>query len=189
MKDELALIEAFRDGDDFAFVSLYNRYKGPVYTFCARMMLNRELAQDDAMQEAFLRVYENRSRLLKTAAFRAWLFSIARNQCLSMLRSRKRYVPLDEKVEKLLVQPPGRALEKKEQTMMVTHFLGQLKPEYREVIVLREFQNMSYAEIAAVAKSTLPAIKSRLFKARCKLAVSMQTVMRREEQRRIAMES
>jgi len=113
MKDELALIEAFRDGDDFAFVSLYNRYKGPVYTFYARMMLNRELAQD-AMQEAFLRVYENRRRLLKTAAFRAWLFSIARNQCLSMLRSRKRYIPLDEKMERLLVQPPGSALEKKE---------------------------------------------------------------------------
>ena len=52
------------------------------------MMSNRELAQD-AMQETFIRVYENRRRLLKTDAFKSWVYAIARNQCLNMLRTQK----------------------------------------------------------------------------------------------------
>ena len=80
-----ALIEAFQSGDEFAFVSLYNRYKDAVYAFCVKMLLNKELAQD-VMQDTFLRVYENRERLMKTDSFKAWLFTIARNQCLNQLR-------------------------------------------------------------------------------------------------------
>ena len=189
MTPEHELIEAFQRGDDFAFVSLYNRYKGPVYGFAARMLLDRDAAQD-AMQETFLRIYENRERLLKTQAFRAWLFSIARNQCLNMLRQGKRRVRLDDGVaERLLQQPGGGALEKAEQIALVNHCLGRLKPEYREVIVLREFQNMSYAEIAAVTKSTLAAVKSRLFKARRKLAAYVRPVVQREAQRLAALQS
>jgi RNA polymerase sigma-70 factor (ECF subfamily) len=61
-------------------------------------------------------------------------------------------------------------MEKSEQVRFVTEFLQSLKPEYREVIVLREYQNLSYEEIAAVTRSTISAVKSRLFKARRKLA-------------------
>ncbi len=188
MIQERSLIRAFQHGDDFAFVSLYNRYKGPIYTFCVRMLLDRDAAQD-AMQETFLRIYENRDRLLKTAAFKPWLFSVARNQCLNMLRKRKRCIRLDESLAQRMQAPASRALEKSEQRALVTHFLGQLKPEYREVIVLREYQNMSYAEIAAVTKSTLSAVKSRLFKARRKLAESMKPFMQHEAQRLAAIES
>ena len=188
MAHELELIEAFQNGDDFAFVSLYNRYKGSVYSFAVRMLLDRDAAKD-AMQETFLRIYENRDRLLKTHAFRAWLFSVARNQCLNMLRQGNRRVRLDENLKARLQQPASGTLEKAEQIAIVNHFLGLLKPEYREVIVLREFQNMSYAEIAAVTKSTLAAVKSRLFKARRKLAESMLPVMEREAQRLAALQS
>ncbi|MDX1420008.1 MAG: sigma-70 family RNA polymerase sigma factor, partial [Rubricoccaceae bacterium] len=80
-----ALIEAFQRGDEFAFVALYNRHKGAVYAFCAKMLLDREAAED-VMQEAFVRVYENRQRLLSTGSFKAYLFTIARNQCLNTLR-------------------------------------------------------------------------------------------------------
>ena len=72
------------------------------------------------------------------------------------------------------VETPFSKMEKSEQVRFVTEFLQSLKPEYREVIVLREYQNLSYEEIAAVTRSTISAVKSRLFKARRKLARVME---------------
>ena len=186
--DDKALIEAFQKGDDFAFVSLYNRYKGPVYTFCLKMLFDRDLAQD-VMQETFLRIYENRDRLLNAHSFKAWTFTIARNQCLNQFRRSSKHVGLDE--ESISTAPETAVLtqvanlEKSEQVALVNHFLGQLKPEYREVIILREYQNLTYDEIAAVTRSTLSAVKSRLFKARRKLAAFMLPVLDRERQRAV----
>lgn len=179
--DDKALIEAFQGGDEFAFVSLYNRYKGAVYAFCVKMLLDRAQAQD-VMQETFLRVYENRGRLHSASSFKSWLFTIARNQCLNQLRRTTRQVPLDEGDESLdrLPDTPVSTLEKSERIELVSHFLAQLKPDYREVLILREYHNLTYEEIAAVTRSTLSAVKSRLFKARRKLADYLEPVMRSE---------
>jgi RNA polymerase sigma-70 factor (ECF subfamily) len=180
--DDNALIKAFQEGDEFAFVSIYNRYTSGVYVFCVKMLLDKEQAQD-VMQETFLRVYENRDRLLKTDSFKAWLFTIARNQCLNQLRRSTRQVQFDESVEMPAgADSPVVSLEKDEQVEIVAHFLRQLKPEYREVIILREYQNLSYDEIAAVTRSTLSAVKSRLFKARRKLADYIEPVLSRERE-------
>lgn len=173
MKD-YTLIEAFQQGDEFAFVGIYNRYKGGVYAFCLKMLRDSDQAQD-VMQDTFLRVYENRARLLKTASFKSWLYTIARNQCLNTLRRSSRHVGLDEHTESILVtsETPISAMEKSEQIRFVSQFLESLNPEYREVLILREYQNFSYEEIAAVTRSTLSAVKSRLFKARRKLVSLM----------------
>ena len=180
--DDKALIEAFQEGDEFAFVSLYNRYKGAVYAFCVKMLLDRAQAQD-IMQETFLRVYENRDRLHSASSFKSWLFTIARNQCLNQLRRSNRQVPLEENDESnvRLFDTPVASLEKSERIEMVSHFLSQLKPDYREVLILREYHNLSYEEIAAVTRSTLSAVKSRLFKARRRLADYLEPVMRNEK--------
>jgi RNA polymerase sigma-70 factor (ECF subfamily) len=176
--DDGALIEAFQRGDEFAFVSLYNRYKAAVYAFCAKMLLNREQARD-ALQETFLRVYENRERLLKTDSFKSWLYTIARNQCLNQLRRNDWQVAFDAQHEEVLEgrrqgATPASELEKNEQVALVNRYLATLKPEYREVIVLREYQNLSYEEIAGITRSSLSAVKSRLFKARRSLAKSLE---------------
>ena len=176
--DDRALIKAFQAGDEFAFVSLYNRYKGGVYAYCAKMLQDRTLAQD-VMQETFLRVYENRHRLLNTSSFKSWLYTIARNQCLNQLRRQRRQVPLvDEPPPPAIPDTPGSRLEKSEQIALVNQYLAHLKPDYREVIILREYQNLSYEEIAAVTRSTLSAVKSRLFKARRKLATFLEPALR-----------
>lgn len=165
--DDPALIDAFRQGDEFAFVALYDRYKGAVYAYCAKMLLDRTAAED-LLQETFARAYEHRERLLNSTSFKAWLFTIARNQCLNALRKRGREVGFAEEAP----EPPARGatpfghLLRSEQAALVSRALGQLSPSYREVVVLREYQNLSYAEIAAVTKTTESSVKSRLFKAR-----------------------
>lgn len=185
--EDKALIEAFQSGDEFAFVSLYNRYKSPVYAFCVKMLGDRAAAQD-VLQETFLRVYENRDRLLNTGSFKAWVFTIARNQCLNALRRSSRRVPLDEETARLTpgIQEAGAPLERSEQVELINRFLNQLHEDYREVLILREYQNLSYEEIAAVTRSTLSAVKSRLFKARRKLATYLEPALQREQQRSVA---
>jgi RNA polymerase sigma-70 factor, ECF subfamily len=175
------LIEEFQAGDEFAFVSLYNRYKGPIYAFCYKMMGDREQARD-VMQETFLRVYENRDRLTSTKAFKSWIFTIARNQCLNQIRKDRREVPLTDEGEiaSLKTDSPASRLEKSERIALVTRHINALKPDYKEVIVLREYQNMSYEEIAAVTRSTISAVKSRLFKARRKLAILIEPLLENE---------
>jgi RNA polymerase sigma-70 factor (family 1) len=176
MTSDQPLIEAFQAGDEFAFVSLYNRYKGPIYAFCVKMLSDREVAAD-VMQDTFLRLYEHRDRLLKTSSFRSWLFTIARNQCLNTIRRDRRMVSLNENVSHLAFEnTPVLRLEKSERIAMVSNYLMRLSPEYREVLVLREYQNLSYEEIAAVTRSSISAVKSRLFKARRKLAKTLGPV-------------
>ncbi|MCZ6757848.1 MAG: RNA polymerase sigma factor [Bacteroidetes bacterium] len=174
MKD-YALIEAFQAGDEFAFVGIYNRYKGAVYAFCCKMLVDSEQAQD-VTQETFLRIYENRDRLLKSSSFKSWLFTIARNQCLNSLRRSKRHTEFDVNLESSLpaMETPYSKMEKNEQVCFVTQFIQSLKPEYREVLILREYQNLTYEEIAAVTRSSISAVKSRLFKARRKLRKVME---------------
>ena len=174
-QSDAALVEAFRRGDEFAFASLYERYKGPVYGYCAKMVGSRETGQD-LLQETFARAYEHRERLVATASFKAWLFTIARNQCLNWLRRAGREVPFPvDAPEPTGTGPtPFTALLRSEQAALVNRTLAGLSAEYREVVVLREYQNLSYDEIAAVTKTTVSSVKSRLFKARRKIAAALR---------------
>lgn len=183
--EDRSLIEAFQAGDEFAFVSLYNRHRSAVYSYCVKMILDKDAAKD-VMQETFIRVYENRDRLLKAGSFRAWVYTIARNQCLNHLRRRRRLVPLDATDSGSLFasEVSFSRLEKSELIALVDAFLGRLKEDYREVLILREYQNLSYEEIAVVTRSTLSAVKSRLFKARRKLSEYMQEMEGYEDARR-----
>lgn len=187
VQDDKTLIEAFQQGDEFAFISLYNRYKGAVYAFCAKMLLNQEQAQD-VLQETFLRVYEKRDLLLKTDSFKSWLFTIARNQSINQLRRLKGHERLESRHEDHPSMQPGGGtpvhdLEKSEQVELVNRFLAELRPDYREVLILREYQNLTYEEIAAITRSTLGAVKSRLFKARRELAHYMENALGTEATR------
>ncbi|MEM6326910.1 MAG: RNA polymerase sigma factor [Bacteroidota bacterium] len=162
------LVDAFRRGDEFAFATLYDRHKGAVYGYAAKMLLSKSAAED-IVQEAFARAYEHRERLVSAGAFRSWVFTIARNQCLNALARADREPGLREDAPP--TPDPGTPfshLLKSEQTALVHRALDALPPDYREVLILREYQNLSYDDIAAVTRSTVSAVKSRLFKARRK---------------------
>jgi RNA polymerase sigma-70 factor (ECF subfamily) len=178
--DEETLIRDFQNGDDLAFVALYNRYKRSVHIFCMKMLMNDEAARD-CVQEVFLRVYEHRGQLLQPERFTAWLFTIARNQCLSYYRSTKHEVSGEIDFESLSSSPetaPDNLLERAEITNLLNSCISQLKMEYREVLLLREYLNLSYKEIAEVLGDTESAVKSRIFKARQRLYEMLRPILR-----------
>lgn len=178
--DEDKLVRDFQSGDDLAFITLYNRYKRSIYIFCWKMLLDVEAAKD-CVQEIFLRVYERRDQLKQSRRFSSWLFAIARNQCLSIYRSSK-HEAAEEIDFDLISGPPGetpdRLVERQESADLLNRFLAQLRVEYREVLLLREFQDLSYREIAEVLGDTESAVKSRIFKARQRLFELLRPILR-----------
>ena len=168
MVSDVDLVRELRNGSNRAFAVLYQRYKLPLFRYCLKMLEQVE-ASEDVLQTVFLRVYEHRDELVFADRFKAWIFAIARNHCFTYLRTRGRTVTLEGDVE----QPPesntGRQLEQGEETELVRDAIRRLGPEDREVILLREYESLSYKEIAAITGITESAVKSRLFKARRRL--------------------
>jgi RNA polymerase sigma-70 factor (ECF subfamily) len=166
MTSDHELASALRDGDERAFAILFERYRRPLYAFALRM-LGQSHAARDLVQDVFLRVWEHRGQLDRPESFRSWLFAIARNRCLSALRRERAAVPLEETPEEALAVPAtDDRLERDQELELIRRALAGMKVDYREVLILREYQEMSYVEIATVTESTLSAVKSRLFKAR-----------------------
>jgi RNA polymerase sigma-70 factor (ECF subfamily) len=104
---------------------------------------------------------------------------------LNYLRRASRTVPINEEAPSpdtvSYAEEPLSRLEKNERIRLVNRFLGLLKPSYREVLILREYQNLSYQEIAAVTRSSISAVKSRLFKARKRMAHLLQPFLAADE--------
>jgi RNA polymerase sigma-70 factor (ECF subfamily) len=166
MRTDADLAEAFRDGDDRAYSVLYERYKHALYAFSLKMLGEADAASD-LVQDVFLTIYERRRQLNHPESFRSWLFAIGRNRCLSRLRQDRGTTSLDEAPEEAIaVEAPSDGLEAEEEVRLVRVALAQLKIEYREVLVLREYQDLSYREIAEITETTESAVKSKLFKAR-----------------------
>ena len=171
MNTDRDLILSFIHGNEFAFVAIYNRYKQGIYAYSLRMLRNDKEAED-VMQDTFLKAYEYRNKLVDIQSLRAWLFTVARNKCLNRIRLKKSHgnERFEESILSIASANAGNSLEKHELVKVVSEGLAKLSDDYREVIILREYQNLSYEEICVVTHSSLNSVKSRLFKARKKLA-------------------
>ena len=160
------LIDQIDAGNTAAFAQLYRRHKNSLYTFCFRLLHDRDDAVD-VVQETFVKIHNRLWSLKDSSSFRTWMFAIARNEVYVVFRRRKTTNGLNEEAE--LVRGEETPLDiviGEERTELVQRFLGKLKPEYREVLILREYEQLSYAEIAEVTGDTESSVKSRLFKAR-----------------------
>ena len=114
-----------------------------------------------------MKIHNRLPTLHDPASFRAWMFAIVRNEAYAILRRKKNLEGLDGEAQD--VWEGGTPLDSmigKERVEIVQRLLERLKPEYREVWLLREYEQLSYAEIAAVTGDTESSVKSRLFKAR-----------------------
>jgi RNA polymerase sigma factor (sigma-70 family) len=147
--------------DDAAFEALYDRYHAPLLAFCRHMLGSREEAED-ALQHTFLAAY--RSLPDDDAARKPWLYAVARNRCLSMLRARRDTVALDEGVvatEGLVAEVDGRA-----DLRALVCDVQRLPPDQREALLLFELGDSSHEEIATILGVRKDKVKALVFQAR-----------------------
>lgn len=178
-EEELRTVESVLGGDVNAFETLVLGYEKNVYNLALRMVKNPEDASDMA-QEAFIRAYNSLASFRGESKFSVWLYRIVSNVCLDFLRSRSRHptvslsVENDEGEETELdipdeSQSPEALLERRLTRDSVRRGLDALSEEYRQILLLREIQGLSYDEIAETLSMELGTVKSRIFRARKKL--------------------
>jgi RNA polymerase sigma-70 factor (ECF subfamily) len=158
-----ALMLACRDGSVEAFEQLFGRYRMPVWGYFRRRLSDAARAEDLA-QETFVAVLKGAVRYEPRALFRTYLFTIAFN-LLSAERRRLRARPamsLDDAALVDLAADPHQGL-------WVRQAVGRLEEMDREVVMLREFEELSYAQIATLLNLPLNTVRSRLFRARTEL--------------------
>ena len=134
-------------------------------------MLTETESAKDATQETFLKMISKIGSIEKGEAFKSWLFSVARNEVLMVLR-RKKIVPMELFDDEIVIYDHSTPLSITLQTEMkekIQNAIQKLKPAYRETYLLREIEGFTYKEIAAVTNSTESAVKSKLFKSRSAL--------------------
>ncbi len=195
MTDEKAWIIQAQHGDDESFTLLVEVYQTPVYNLCYRMLGEAELAED-AAQETFLKAYQNLGRYDLERSFATWLLSIAAHHCIDKLRRRRfTSVSIDEDEEGQTELPdrsaPDPELEtvRKQEKDRLQRLLQSLDPLDRAAVVMRYWQDCSEAEIAKTLKLTIPAVKSRLHRARKALAELWNETPRRARTQRRPYES
>lgn len=155
------------DGDRSAFEPLVVRYQRVLYTVALRLLGNPEDARD-ATQNAFVRAYERLDTFDPSRKFFSWMYRIAVNECLNAIRARRQGEELDDDLATeptVFQQVAARELHERVQAA-----LQRLTPEYREVVVLRHYGELSYDEIASALNLPMKTVKSRLFTARQRLA-------------------
>jgi len=151
-------LAAARGGEAWALERFFNLYQAQVYSLCYRMLGRAEDAQD-ATQTAFIKAFRSLPRFRGESGVRTWLYRIAVNEAVSLVRSRR--------VTSDLTDESGPAPEPAlVERLAVEQTLTQVTPDHRAVLVLRFWEGLSYEEIACVLQISLPAAKMRLHRAR-----------------------
>jgi len=184
---DIRLMLRVRDDDAQAFADLVELYHHRLVTVMHHIVGSNEEAEDLA-QEVFLRVYRGRKKYHPKAKFSTWLYTIANNLALNILRTRQRRgtIPLNVRdsgplgprpAEQLVVDradPPHQRMQQQELTAVVQQALDTLNERQRIAVVLNKFEDMNYAEIADVMGLTTKAVKSLLSRARDNLRIALQ---------------
>ena len=184
--DEIKCVKKAARGDASAFESLVLHYQGQIYRLCFRMTGNSEDAQD-MTQEAFLKAWKNLSTFQFDSAFSTWLYRLASNCCLDLLRSMKRKPTVsltaeteDEDGEIIDVaddapSPEEEAIVSQERDDL-RKALALLDDEQRQILILRVVNDLSYTEIAEVLNIKEGTVKSRLSRARDNLRKKLDEI-------------
>ena len=147
----------------------------------ARWLTGNDHDAQDVVQEAYLRACQFFGGFRGTDG-RAWLLTIVRNTCYTWLQRNRRYssIPFDEEQHGIAAETPADPVEQAEDRSALRRALEALPPEFREVVVLRELEGLSYREIAAVAGLAVGTVMSRLARARERLQRHLLGNMKKE---------
>jgi len=154
ISDEALMLE-FQGGSREAFEELFARYREPLYGFFRRRLARRERAED-LVQETFLAVIRATERYEPRALVRTYLYGIALKLLAAERRRQGRDAPPAE----------GVAEDLQDQALWVRQALERLEPFEREILMLREYEQLSYSEIAEVLRLPVNTVRSRLFRSR-----------------------
>ena len=184
-KQDLALVEAARNGDQAAYAELMDRYRDSIYFMMLKMVKNQDDA-DDLTIEAFGKAFSRIDQYSPSFAFSTWLFKIASNNCIDFIRKKRVKVTsmdtglMTDDGEVIFVDARSGTMDP-EQTIIhnqkVVHMrmiVSKLKPRYRELVEKRYFEELSYEEIAEELNLPLGTVKAQLFRARDFLAGMME---------------
>lgn len=167
MSSDEALMLEFQRGSPEAFAELFDRYHGPLYGFFRRRLASQERAEDLA-QETFLVVIRATSRYEPRSLVRTYLYGIALKLLAEERRRRAKDPPTPE-------TSPEPAMDSASDTVLwVRQALEKLDPGEREVLMLREYEELSYSEIAHLLRLPVNTVRSRLFRARMALKECLQ---------------
>jgi RNA polymerase sigma-70 factor, ECF subfamily len=189
--DEAAIVAQARLGDAKAFTDLLRRYEGKIFRLAQHITQNREDAED-VLQEAFLKADEHLDQFQGQSKFYTWIVRIAVNQALMKLRKRKsdRSVSLDETIDTgedtvareiaAWDENPEQQYSREEVNEILSSAIDGLAPIYRAVFVLRDVDDLSTEETAEALELSVPAVKSRLLRARLQLRDKLTRYFKRK---------
>lgn len=189
--DESGLVARAREGDLGAFNQLVSRYSRKIYRLAKHITQNDEDAED-VLQETFLKAFEHLGDFQGQSKFYTWIVRIAVNESLMKLRKRKsdRTVPLDEPldtgedtvVREIAVwdENPEQQYSREELGQILDEAVQGLKPAFRTVFVLRDIEELSTEETAEALGISVPAVKSRLLRARLQLREKLTRFFKRK---------
>lgn len=191
MFDELPLVEKARQGDAQAFSELVRQYERKIFRL-AKHITNSDEDAEEVLQEAFLKAYEHLDNFQGNSKFYTWLVRIAVNEALMKLRKRKsdKTVSLDETIdtgEENVVREvavwegnPEQQYSQEELRSILDNAIQSLRPAFRTVFVLRDVEDLSTEETAAALDLSIPAVKSRLLRARLQLREKLTRFFKRK---------
>jgi RNA polymerase sigma-70 factor, ECF subfamily len=189
--DETTLVAQSREGDTAAFGELVRRYEGKIFRLAQHVTQNREDAED-VLQETFMKSYEHLDQFQGNSKFYTWIVRIAVNQALMKLRRRKtdKSVSIDENIdtgEDTMVreiaawdEDPEQRFSRDELGGILDTAVQSLEPPYRSVFVLRDIDELSTEETAEALGLSVPAVKSRLLRARLQLREKLTRYFKRK---------
>ena len=189
--DEGALVAQSREGDARAFGELVKRYEGKIFRLAQHITQNREDAED-VLQETFMKAYEHLDQFKGDSKFYTWIVRIAVNQALMKLRRRKtdKSVSLDDQIdtgEDTILreiaawgEDPEQQFSREELGGILESAIESLEPLYRSVFVLRDMEELSTEETAEALGLSVPAVKSRLLRARLQLRERLTRYFKRK---------
>jgi RNA polymerase sigma-70 factor (ECF subfamily) len=185
---ELDLIVRCQSGDREAFESLFHLFHEDVFRFAHLVVRDAGLAQD-VVQESFLKVFRSIDKFQFRSSFKSWLYRVAVNEAISLLRRRKvkedpnLAVDPHHELSKAVARDwqPEEAFLEREERSLLRWAIGQLAPGHRSVVVLKYFHDFSDIEIAAVVGCPPGTVKSRLHRARELLRNAMARQMGRPD--------
>jgi RNA polymerase sigma-70 factor (ECF subfamily) len=189
--DESGLLAKAREGDSAAFSALVNQYSRKIYRLAKHITQNDSEAED-VLQETFLKAFEHLGDFQGQSKFYTWIVRIAVNESLMKLRKRKsdRTVPLDEPldtgedtvVREIAVwdENPEQQYSREEIGGILDEAIQSLKPTFRTVFVLRDIEELSTEDTAQALGISVPAVKSRLLRARLQLREKLTRFFKRK---------